>query len=278
MRHLGGKNRALILIPILLVIALVFFLLPQNKRLLTAPKTSCEKIISLAPSVTELIYFIGEGNRLIANTIYCDYPEEARSLPKIGGIIDTDIEKVVSLKPDLVIASYSGNSKEKVERLQALGINVITLRADKVEDIIENVETLGEILNVDVSAQKKELRDKLRIANLKNSRKLQKHGVYLVSTDPIYLASANSFIGSALYIAGFDNPVKTEIHYPIIDREGILKLAPKYVVLPRYLTADEENTRRIFGGDTVFIYVDEDSISRPSHRVFDVILRLCEFE
>ncbi len=97
------------------------------------------RIISIAPNVTEMLYFIGKGDRLIADTTACSYPSDALLLPKIGDIWSINIEKIVSLKPDLVIASYSGNSKDQIERLESLGIKVITLKEHNVTDIIKDL-------------------------------------------------------------------------------------------------------------------------------------------
>ena len=99
---------------------------------------------------------------MIADTRYCDYPAEAANLPKVGGMTDVDIEKIVKLKPDLILASYSGNNRETVENLQMLGFHVVTLYEKNVTDILTNIRIVGELFGKkhDVVCRRMRIEDK----------------------------------------------------------------------------------------------------------------------
>lgn len=241
----------------------------------TADKTPKKwKIVSLAPSVTELLFAVGKGGSVIADTRQCDYPEKARDLPKIGDMANVNIEKIVSLKPDIVIASFSGNSREQVERLQSLGFRVLTLRADTVSDILSNTAELGKVFSIDVSFPMKVFRIKLDSVPKKPARK---NTLLLLTIFPFFAVSTNSFMGDMLRIAGYQNAVRTAVSYPLLSREELLVLRPDTVILPERFRKDENELKGLFrelGLSPSLVYRNEDTMSRPGPRIFDTILEL----
>jgi iron complex transport system substrate-binding protein len=101
-----------------------------------------QRVVSLAPNLTEIAYFLGLGSRMAGRTDFCNYPAAAAKLPTVGGFADTSLEKIVSLKPDLVLA-YQGNSLELVEQLRALGIPVAGL--SEANTLAEVAQTMREV-------------------------------------------------------------------------------------------------------------------------------------
>jgi len=101
------------------------------------------RIVSLAPHITELLYAAGAGGRVVAATDYSDYPAAARDLPRIGGYVNIDLEAVLALRPDLVVAWKSGNSAAQWERLRALGVAVYVSEPQRLEAIPTDIEHLG---------------------------------------------------------------------------------------------------------------------------------------
>src|SRR5687768_5948246 len=85
---------------------------------------NAKRIVSLAPSVTEMLYFLGFGSRVVGRSSYCNYPPEVLKVASVGGFVDASIEKIVSLEPDIVVA-YKGNSLDLVLQLRELNINVV---------------------------------------------------------------------------------------------------------------------------------------------------------
>ncbi len=107
-----------------------------------------KKVVSLAPSLTEMIYELGLGEKLVGNTIYCDYPEEAKKVTKVGDLLNVDAEKVLMLKPDLVFVTIEGNTQESYKKLKDLGINVFVSNPRNFEGIKKTFRDLANIFNV----------------------------------------------------------------------------------------------------------------------------------
>jgi ABC-type Fe3+-hydroxamate transport system substrate-binding protein len=235
------------------------------------------RVISLAPNVTEMIYFIGEGDKLIADTRFCDYPPEAIKLPKIGDLQSVNIEKILLLKPDLVINSFSGSSKEQSEQLQKWGLKVVTLKEERVEDILSNLVVLGQIFDRDVSPFTEKLRNKMGLAA---NKKVAPGAMVLISLFPFYSASTNTFLGDVLSKAGFKNVVETKIHYPLLDQETLWKLKPEFIFISDTFTNEEKNLKALFQKIGIFprlVFVNEDRMSRPGPRAFDFILEISKY-
>lgn len=255
---------------------LVFVLLFMINIAFSAQKNTL-KTISLAPNITEMIYAIGEGHELIANTRQCDFPEVSKKLTKIGDLANVNIEKIVALKPDIVIASMSGNSRDQAERIRSLGIKVLTLKESSIEDILSNTVLLGKLFNRDVSFPMKVFRQKLGSVKFKPKKK---NALLLVSAFPFYGVSTNTFLGDVLNKAGFNNTVHTAVRYPALSQEELTLLRPDIVIISdRYRYADR-SIRELFkrmGLEPQFVYLNEDRLSRPGPRIFDTIIELSRF-
>lgn len=251
---------------------LVLFFLPG----FSSPRKGL-KAISLAPNITEMIYAIGVGHELIANTRQCNFPEASMKLPKIGDMANVNIEKIVALKPDIVIASRSGNSREQAERIASLGIRVLTLKESSIEDILSNTVILGEVFGKNVDFPMKVFRQKLKSVNAKPAKK---KALLLVSVFPFYAVSTNTFLGDVLRKAGFDNCVNTSVLYPVLNQEELALLRPDIVIISdRYRTADRAITNLFgrLGLKPKLVYMNEDTLSRPGPRIFDTIIELSKY-
>ncbi len=237
-----------------------------------------KRVISLAPNITEIIYFLGLEKHLIANTIYCNYPEDAKKLPKIGDLWNFDVEKIVEYNPDFVLASFSGNSKTSIERLENLGIKVYTLREETVTDILSNISFVGSLFNQPTEEKIKSLYSK--ITNLKPVSKKNK-ALFLLSIKPYYSVSTNTFISDVLRIAGFENVMLAKVRYPLLTEEEIVKLKFDFLILPENLRSEEKFIREKMldlGKNPKLIFINEDRISRPGPRIFDTIVELSKIE
>lgn len=233
-----------------------------------------QRVISLAPSLTEMVYSLGAQDRLIAVTRYCDYPADATNKTRIGGILDVDLEKIYLLKPDLVLASYSGNSRETAEKLTKMGIKVVLFKEQSLDDILTNVRDLGLLLGIDPRVPLQRLTEKSKQLTINRAGP---RTLLLLSISPFYSVSTNSFLGNALERAGCVNVLRMSTPYPQLDREAILTHHPDLLVLMESLRPREAELRKILkslGLSPRLIYVDEDSMSRPGPRIFDTLIRL----
>src|SRR5712671_4429432 len=110
-----------------------------------------KRIVSLAPNLTEIVFALGEGDRLAGDTDFCDYPAEASKRPHVGGPVNPNLEQVVALKPDLVLATAI-NRRETVDALARIGVPVYATDPHSVEDMIASIEHIGKVLEAEKTA------------------------------------------------------------------------------------------------------------------------------
>jgi len=111
-----------------------------------ASGTQPQRIISLAPSVTETVFALGFGNRLVGVTTYCDFPAEAQKLPKIGGFMNASLEVIVAKRPDLVIGVSSATDPVKAREMERLGLKVTLISLASVSDILSSIKSIARLL------------------------------------------------------------------------------------------------------------------------------------
>ena len=110
-----------------------------------APGDAVTRIVSLAPHLTELAFAAGAGDRLVGVSAFSDFPDAAKKLPQVGGGANLDLERIVALKPDLILAWQSGNSPFAIARLQAMGFHVYVSEARKLDDIATQLRTIAKL-------------------------------------------------------------------------------------------------------------------------------------
>ncbi len=204
----------------------------QSVTIPTAP----QRIVSLAPSVTEMLFSLGLGDRLVGVTTYCDFPEAAQSIPKVGSLQGFSLETVVGMKPDLVIATTEGNSAAEIARLRDLGLSVYTTAPRTFAGILTSLDHLGAALGVEARA--KVLTDSLRrrIATVTASRDTTARRprlLIVVSHDPLYAATVGTFPADIAQLAGARVvPERSPVTYPQLDREGVIAIRPEVLLVP----------------------------------------------
>lgn len=241
-----------------------------------------ERIISLAPNITEIIYALRCGDKLAGSTLYCYYPEEAKNLEKVGDLLTVNLEKVVSLKPDLVFITVEGNAKEYSDKLRELGVKIFISNPRNYDGIKKTVLDIAEILD------KKDLADSLiknwdnRVNYIKNvlMDKTPKKGAFMVSLSPIMLAGKNTFINSLMETVNIKNIAEdSPMNYPVFSREEILQRNPEYMIVPENTIGDIKEFLKIYPEwkriDAVknnkIIWVDPDISTRPGPRFIEAV-------
>ncbi|WP_442771033.1 helical backbone metal receptor, partial [Zoogloea ramigera] len=111
------------------------------------------RIVSLAPHITELLYAAGAGERVVGAVQYSDYPEAAKKLPRVGGYSAVDMEQVIALKPDLVVAWQSGNRNAHLDQLRALGIPVFINEPRRIDDVAKSLAQFGRLAGTDAAGE-----------------------------------------------------------------------------------------------------------------------------
>lgn len=166
------------------------------------PKT----VVSLAPSITEIIYALGKGDTLVGRTTYCNYPEEATKIEEIGTLMEPNVEKITSIKPDLIIGSTHLDEKI-VKQLEELGMKIVYINeSEDIEGSYKTITSIGEILNANEVATKtvNEMKTKIDAVVAKVKDTTTKPSVYyVVGFD--FTAGKDTFINQLIELAGGKN-------------------------------------------------------------------------
>ena len=193
------------------------------------PKT----VITLAPNLTEMIYQLGLGKKLIGNTIYGNYPPEAKKVTKVGDILSINYEKIVSLSPDIILMTVEGNSKSSYEKLKGLGEKIFVSNPRNYKGIKKTFLDIAEIFKITGRAQKKiaEWDNELNKIKKSFSKSKKRTAIFIVSLTPLMPAGKSTFLNEFMKFTGLKNIVAdSNISYPIFSREEVLKLNPDFII------------------------------------------------
>lgn len=213
----------------------ILLLLMQYGIFCRAAYSAPNRIVSLAPSMTEIVFALGSGDKLVGVTRYCDYPEAAKTITKVGGLYDPSFEAIIGLKPDLVILQM--NVSDISSKLEQVGIKSLRLKQETTDDILKSIETIADKLD------KKELGAKLA-AELKNKIDLYKKkasndkkvlivigkSVQSNLINRVFIVGKNTFYAELLTLAGAKNAYLGASTYPQISYEGLISLDPDYII------------------------------------------------
>lgn len=252
----------------------------QVGRALVVPENP-SRVIALAPSITEIIYDLGQERKLIGVTQYSTYPSEAESLPRVGSYVRLDIEKIVSLKPDLCIAIKDGNPKHIVDKIVALNIPVYVIDPRNLLQIMDTITRLGSLLDAGNAAAVLVADMEKRIEQVQTLAKKARYKprvFFQIDAEPLFSAGDNTFIHELIELAGGINTAAGEDPYPRYSWEDILVLQPEIVLISSMAGGlDPENLIRSWkkwnqlsavNNDQVFV-VEADLFDRPSPRLVD---------
>lgn len=199
-----------------------------------------EKVVSCAPNITEMMYDLGAGDKLVGRTDYCDYPAEALEVQSVGLIDNPDIEMIISLEPDVVIATTF--SDEGIATLSSAGIPVVVLHEEgSVEGVYTMLSDLGKVVNKNEEASTLVQDMKDTISHVQEVvADLEKPTVYYVvgyGEYGDYTAGGDTFVGGIIELAGGDNIAK-DISGWNITLEEIIEADPDIIIISEYIKDD----------------------------------------
>jgi ABC-type Fe3+-hydroxamate transport system substrate-binding protein len=192
-----------------------------------------ERVVSLAPNLTETIYALGLDGKLAGDTTYCDIPPAAKEKPHVGAPQDPSLEAIVALHPDLVLATTSINRAETADALLKIGVPVFTSAPHTMSGMLSSTATIADLLGASeqgatvVAALQKRL-DALHAAL--QDRPLA-HVLFVVWEDPLISIGQNTFIADALRWAGAESIIVASQNWPQVSMEEVVRLQPDYIVL-----------------------------------------------
>ncbi len=232
-----------------------------------------QRIISLAPSNTEILFALGLGDKVVGVTDWCDYPPEALNKTKVGGYANPDIEKIVALNPDLILAGY-GNPIEVVYTLAGLGLTVFGIKTTDLDDLLNDIRRVGEVTDKEVEAQALTSAMESRIQAVTNqTEELEQRPrvFYIVWHDPLWTAGSGTFINELIEKAGGVNIFGNVTGYPMVSIEDVLARDPEIIIASEWSYDWAMNATELAStnaSQTGRIYtLDDDLVQRPGPRL-----------
>ena len=246
-------------------------------RTITLPSPA-QRIVSLAPSITETLFALGAGDRIIGVTDYCNFPEEAKTKQRVGGLVNPSIEKIVSLGPDLIVMTTEGNLQEDFKRLESLGVPVFVTNPRTLEGIYKSTTDLGMLSGEMERALHVVSNMRQRVEGIRSHQAQRSKAMLVVSLHPLMVVGSGTFLAEVLDLAGGDNVAAgTGLTYPTFSREAVVAADPEVLILTSDIFLNQEDLLRVypewrnlraFRNARVFP-IDADLISRPGPRVID---------
>jgi len=194
---------------------------------------SPQRIISLAPSNTEILYTLGLENRVVGVTDYCNYPPEVAEKETVGGYSSVDMEKVVALHPDLVVAA-DGNTEEVIDHLKGLGLTVISLHPPDIKGILHDIELLGQATGTEAEADAlvADMRARMEAVQAKTEAASMRPSVaHVVWHEPIYVSGAGTFQDEQIALAGGRNAFGEIEEWGTVTLEHFITANPDIIIV-----------------------------------------------
>jgi iron complex transport system substrate-binding protein len=194
---------------------------------------AAQRIVSLAPNLTEILFALGLGDRVVGVTTFCNFPAEATRLPKVGGFINPSPEAILALRPDLIIATPNVGNRALVERVMATGARVEVVDARNVEEIFPAIEAVAKAAGAEEAGRRLVAsiraaldRERSRVALLPRPRVL-----LCLQIEPLIAAGPGSYPGDLISLAGGENAVPpSAVSYPALSLEAVLAAPPGIIV------------------------------------------------
>jgi iron complex transport system substrate-binding protein len=238
-----------------------------------------KRIVSLAPSITEILFDMGLNGEIVGVTDFCDYPKAVLNKPRIGGFVNPSIEKIVSLKPDVIIGIRDGNRIETIHRLDDLGFSVYMVDPKGFDGVIKTVQNIGEVV-----ARKDESRRIIRDTMMRKEKivrftqSLSKPKIFFqVCNAPMITVGRETLTNDLIRMAGGRSISEDESSsYPLYSIEAVILKSPEVIIISSMekhknsinLVKEWQNWKSIPAVKSGSIYViDSNLVDRPAPRI-----------
>lgn len=241
-----------------------------------------ERAVSLAPNLTENIFAVGAGDRLIGVTSFCNYPAEAQKIQKVGDTISPNIETIIALKPQIVFVSTASQIETFTKTLEAQNITVFVTNPKDLNGVLANLKQLGEIFGTveKTAALLGELEKRIAAVDARAKDKTKTRTFVQISKEPLFTIGKESFLTEIIERAG-GTSVTREVAtaYPKISKETALALVPDTIILsesPDNLEPNDvfKNSPAVKNGKV--FKISADVLSRPGPRIVDALEQIAE--
>jgi cobalamin transport system substrate-binding protein len=239
-----------------------------------------ERIVSLAPSVTETLFALGLDERIVGVTSFCDYPPEAASKEKVGDTMRPSIERIVALKADLVIASTSSQLEQFVRKLDELGVPIYVSSPRNVEGVLSSIRHIGEITSAQKRAEElvQSLNARVEAVQKRVALRERPPVLFLLGTEPLITAGKTSFITDLIARAGGESISASEDNdYPQFSFETAIAKQPQVIFLQsaevglpdRLKMTPAARSGRVF-------HLDDALLIRPGPRIIEGLEQMAQ--
>jgi iron complex transport system substrate-binding protein len=240
-----------------------------------------QRIVSVAPNVTEILFALGLEDRLVGVSVYCQYPPEALKKEKIGGYINPSLEKIVALRPDLVIGIAEGDLRTFVDKLAGLKVPVYITNPRDTLEVLTSIQKIGDVTFSPEAARRiaRSMEERIRKVRDKVQGRPQPRVLHILDFNPLISAGKGTFVDDLIRLAGGRNVAETVTgKYPRFSMEEVLVQDPEVILLASMKSQDPmvkqrrwwERWKTITAVKQGRIYVlDSDLIHRPSPRIAD---------
>jgi iron complex transport system substrate-binding protein len=262
----------------LLLLAISFGCNSGAKPALDGP-TRVTRVVSLAPNLTEIVFAVGAGDKLVGRTSYCDYPPEAKAVAEIGDTLHPSIERIIALKPQVVLISTSSQLEVFTQQLQNQNIAVVVTDPHDLEGVFRSITQVGEMLGqkdqADLLVTK--LRERANTVEQAVKGKTPVRVFYQVSGEPLYTAGHDAFVTDLMRRAGITS-VTADVPgaWPKYSNESALAAKPDAIILPTggsMGSANSDVTEALRQSPAVLqgrVYkINDDYLTRPGPRAID---------
>jgi cobalamin transport system substrate-binding protein len=242
-------------------------------------KAAPNRIVSLAPSCTEIIAVLGLQKKLVGITEHTDYPPEVLDLPKVGSYVNLNVELILSLRPDLVIATDDGNPEEVIEKLDEFSVPVFVLNLRTYEDIENSVRKLGDFLGnaPNAEAAVRQMRSVASCISDKTKHVERPSVLWIYDMNPIVSAGNDTFTNELIQMAGGASMTgDVSISYPRVAIESVIAKNPQIIVITTMDPFGDGNEKRQWWNQWTMIravqnkrvyLMDSKNLDRPSPRI-----------
>jgi iron complex transport system substrate-binding protein len=244
-----------------------------------------ERIVTLAPGITEILFELGLGDKVVGVTDYDDYPEEVFTKPKVGDFQGPNMEAIAAQNPDIIFASTL-SGKNSMEALQRLGIPVLMLEAKSIEQIYSSIEIIGKLTGkaAEGDALIKYMKERMADIQQRVSAYPRKRVFYLVDINGNFSAGGGTFIDYLINLAGGENIAADSEGWAQYSMESIAEKNPEVIIAPPH-AGDIKDIYRLPGysgtdavkNDRVYVISDDNIISRTSHRIVQGLEEIARF-
>jgi iron complex transport system substrate-binding protein len=244
-----------------------------------------QRVIAMAPHITELLFAAGGGDRVVGAMNYSDYPEAAKRVPLVGSDAQIDLERVAALRPDLLVVWQTGNTERQLSQLKSLNIPIFYSEPKKLDEVATSLTRLGQLMGTDAAAQAaaRDYRQKLARLMATYAQRSQVRVFYQIWEKPLFTLNGEHIVSDALRVCGGVNVFAgMKVTAPSVGTEAVLQKNPEAIVGgERHDGQAGINIWKTYQGMLAvqrgnLFMLDSELLVRATPRIADGIAALCE--